>query len=211
MYLKTEGVVIKHSNFAEADRLLVIYTRDFGKVTCIAKGARRPRSRKAGHIELGNWCRVFIAKGKNLDILTEVEIKKAFGQVDFTENKANQIYHLLELVDSLTANNQKNEKVFNLLVNFLSKISEEEDFNLVSAVFKTKLLSRLGFFSAKSLKGSQTRDFLETLEVENYASIKTSTNLNLAHHLKLLSFLDSIIESITQSKIKTTKYLNGQS
>lgn len=209
MYLKTEGVVLKHSNFAEADRLLVIYTRDFGKVTCIAKGARRPRSRKAGHVELGNWCRVFIAKGKNLDILTEVEIKKAFGQVDFTEDKANQIYHLLELVDSLTANNQKNEKVFNLLVNYLSKITGEEDFNLVSAVFKTKLLSQLGFFSARSLKGSQTKDFLQSLEVENYSSIKTSTDLKQVQYLKLSSFLDSIIENVTQSKIKTARFING--
>ncbi len=209
MYLKTEGVVLKHSNFQEADRLLVLYTKDFGKVTCIAKGARRPRSRKAGHVELGNWCRVFIAKGKNLDILTEVEIKKAFGQVDFTENKANQIYHLLELVDSLTPNNQKNEKVFNLLVNFLSKIKKDEDFNLISAVFKIKLLSRLGFFSAKSLKNSETKEFLEKLEIENYSQIKTAINLKLAHYLKLLSFLDSIIENVTQSKIKTAKFLNG--
>lgn len=209
MYLKTEGVVLKHSNFAEADRLLVFYTRDFGKVTCIAKGARRPKSRKAGHVELGNWCRVFIAKGKNLDILTEVEIKRAFGQVDFTEDKANKIYHLLELVDSLTANNQKNEKVFNLLVNFLSRISEEEDFNLVSAVFKTKLLSRLGFFSARSLKGSKTKDFLEALEAESYSQIKSTTKLKLDQYLKLLSFLDSIIENVTQSKIKTSRYLNG--
>lgn len=209
MYFKTEGVVLKHSNFQEADRLLVLYTRDFGKVTCIAKGARRPKSRKAGHIELGNWCSLFIARGKNLDILTEVEIKKAFGQIDFTEDKANQIYHLLELVDSLTANNQKNEKVFNLLVNFLSKITEDEDFNLVSTVFKTKLLSRLGFFSAKSLKKSPTKDFLEILEVENYSHIKSSTNLKTGHYLKLLSFLDSIIENITQSKIKTARYVNG--
>ena len=95
------------------------------------------------------------------------------------------------------------------MVNFLSKLAEEEDFNLVSAVFKVKLLSQLGFFSAKSLKSSETKDFLQTLEIENYSQIKTTTNLKVVHYLKLLAFLDSIIENVTQVKIKTAKYVNG--
>ena len=67
MYLRTEGVILKRRNFGEADRILTIYTRDYGKVICLAKGVRRPRSKKAGHLELGSWCKIFAVHGKNLD------------------------------------------------------------------------------------------------------------------------------------------------
>ena len=62
--LRTEGVVLSQKNFAEADRLLTIYTRDFGKLHALAKGARRPISKKAGHTQLGNWCKILIVRGK---------------------------------------------------------------------------------------------------------------------------------------------------
>lgn len=207
MYFRTEGVILKRRNFGEADRLLTIYTKDLGKITCLAKGVRRPRSKKAGHLELGNWCKVFIAKGKNLDLLTEVEVKKAFGIADFSQEKANRIYHLLELVDSLTELHQKSSQVFILLVGFLKKVAKEEEFNLVSLTFKIKLLSSLGFFSARSLANPRTRNFFEILETEDFGRIQTKVKLKEETYLKLLSFLDSMIESLTETKLKTTKFL----
>lgn len=209
MYFRTEGVVIKKKNFGEADRIFTIYTRDYGKVTALAKGVRRPRSRKAGHLELGNWCKVFIAKGKNLDLLTEVELKRAFGIAEFSQSKANKIYHLLELIDSLTPDHQKNLDVYILLVQFLKKCADSEDFNLVSSVFKIKLLTSLGFFSTKSIKNSKTQKFFNLLEQEDFDKIKAGVSLSHNSQLKLLSFLDSMIENITQSKLKTVRFLDG--
>lgn len=203
MYLRTEGVILKRKNFGEADRIVTIYTKDNGKVSALAKGVRRPRSKKAGHLELGSWCKVFIAKGKNLDLLTEVELKKAFGIDDFSEEKAKRIYHLLELVDALTADHQKNQSVFILLVQFLKKCVHDEDFSLLSSVFKVKLMTTLGFFSAKSIGTSTTQKFLESLELDDYEKIKAKFRLSQRANLKLLAFLDSMVENITQTKLKT--------
>src|SRR3989344_6728626 len=110
MYFRTEAIILKKRNFSESDRLLTIFTRDFGKLTVLAKGVRRPKSKKAGHVELGSWCKVFLARGKNLDILTEVEVKKAFGIADFSPTKTNKIYHLLELIELLTVPHQNNRQ-----------------------------------------------------------------------------------------------------
>ena len=46
-----EAVVLRHSDFGEADRLLTLYTRQLGKTRAIVKGARKITSRKAGHLE----------------------------------------------------------------------------------------------------------------------------------------------------------------
>ena len=207
MYFRTEGVVLSRRNFGEADRILTIFTRDHGKLTALAKGVRRPKSRKGGHVEIGNWCKLFIARGKNIDLLTEVETKKAFGIADFTAAKANKIYHLLELVESLTELKQKNPGVFILLVRFLKKIATGEDFNLVSLVFKVKLLSTLGFFSAKNLKDSVAKSIFVTIENEDFDIIKEKFNFKESAYLKLLSFLDSMIENLTQTKLKTSRFL----
>lgn len=207
MYFRTEGVVLKKRNFGEADRILTIYTRDHGKLSCIAKGVRRPRSRKAGHLELGNWCKVFIARGKNIDLLTEVELKKTYGFANFSESKTNRIYHLLEIVEALTSENQKNPLVFKLLINFLSKIEKENNFDLVSSVFKVKLLSQLGFFSAHSFTNSKAKYVLDNLETNDFESVKQKIILSQNSYLKLLKFLDSMIENITQSKLKTSRFL----
>ena len=209
MYYRTEGVILFRRNFGEADRILTFYTRDLGKLYALAKGVRRPKSRKGGHVEIGNWCKIFIAKGKNLDLLNEVETKKAYGISDFSPHKANKIFHLLELVDKLTAEKQKNIKVFSLLIEFLQKIVNAEDFKLLSIVFKIKLLSLLGFFSAKNLSNSANRNLYLFIEDEGWDEIKKKINLNNQGYLKVTSFLDSIIESITQSELNTTRFING--
>lgn len=209
MYVTTSGVILKKRNFNEADRLLTIFTKDFGKITAIAKGVKRPKSKKAGHLELGNWCKIMVAKGKNLDLIAEVQLKKAFGIENFTEEKANRIYHVLELIDSLLAPSQKNLQIYNLLVNYLNRISKGEDFNAISAIFKIKLLNYLGFFSAKSLKDSKSKMLIIALEEGTFESITRTNSINENSYLKLSAFCDSIIEKVTESNIKTTRFLNG--
>ena len=196
-------------NFGEADRILTIYTKDYGKISAIAKGVRRPRSKKGGHVELGSWCKLFVAKGKNLDLLTEVETKKAFGIDNFSSTKANKIYHLLELVESLTQHEQKNQKVFFLLLQYLDEISKGNSFDLISSVFKVKLLSELGFFSAKSLKGSKSQEFLQSLENEDFENLQKRVKLDKDSYLKLLTFLDSMIENLIERTLKTNRFING--
>ncbi len=210
MYLRTEGVILKRRNFGEADRILTIYTRDHGKITALAKGVRRPRSKKAGHVEIGSWCKIFVARGKNIDLLTEVEVKRAFGIADFSEAKANKIYHLLELVENLTADHQKNPQVFILLVQFLKMITTDENFDLVSSVFKIKLLASLGFFSTSSLPDSQTKQVIRILEEDDFETIKNKIRLSQQSYLKLLSFLDSMVENITSRKLTTVRFLGNE-
>ena len=198
---------MNRKNFGEADRILTVFTRDWGKIICLAKGVRRPRSKKAGHLELGTWCKIFVARGKNLDLLCEVETKRAFGIVDFSIKKTNTIYHLLELIDKLTPEHQKNLQVFILLVQFLKKCQTQDDFDFLSSVFKVKLLSLLGFFSTSTLKPSTTKDVLESFEKDDLEIIQDKTSLSRESYLKLLTYLDSMIENLTQQKLKTVRFL----
>ena len=155
---RTEGIILKRVNFGEADKILTIYTKHYGKIRAIAKGVRKITSRKAGNVELFNQTVIFLAKGKNLDILTEIQVLNSFKIWRKDLKKVAAAYYFCELVDKLTPDNQANRFVYQLLVQTLSKISHESLPELARS-FEKQLLDELGFGvppqlrqSSKSLK-----------------------------------------------------------
>src|SRR5574340_836362 len=76
--IKVEAVVLRHSDWGEADRLLRIYTREAGKLRAIVKGARKLQSRKAGHLEPFTRVQLMLARGRDLWIVTQAETVNPF-------------------------------------------------------------------------------------------------------------------------------------
>src|SRR5215472_14024187 len=70
---RTEAIVLRRKDIGEADRILTLFTPQLGKVRAVAKGIRKPRSRKAGHLELFTCTRLLLAVGRDLDIITQAE------------------------------------------------------------------------------------------------------------------------------------------
>ena len=114
----------------------------------------------------------------------------------------------MEIIKNITPDGKRNQKAFVMLVHFLKQISKGEDFNLVSSTFKIKLLSNLGFFTVRQMPDSRTKNILSTIENEPYERIKETVKLTSSSYLKLLSFLDSMIEELTERKLNTRKLFN---
>ena len=74
---RTEGIVLREMDYAEADRILTVLSPG-GKRSLIAKGIRRPTSRKVGHLGLFYRAQMLVAKGANLDIVTQAESLEEF-------------------------------------------------------------------------------------------------------------------------------------
>src|SRR5438094_731485 len=66
---RAEAIVLKGMDLGEADRIITLYTRSFGKVRAVAKGARRPTGRLAGHVEPLAHSVFQLAKGRALKTL----------------------------------------------------------------------------------------------------------------------------------------------
>ena len=77
---KTEGIVIRQADFSETSRVVTFFTRDFGKISTMAKGARRLKGPFEAALDLLTVCRiVFIRKSSaGLDLLTEAQIISRF-------------------------------------------------------------------------------------------------------------------------------------
>lgn len=172
---KTEGIILGRKNFGEADRLLTILTPRYGKVCVIAKGIRRPMSRKRSQLELFNEVTLFLAKGRNLDIITEAEVKNDFKAWRKDLLKVGVAYHLSEVVEKLTREGEELPRVYSLLLNAFTYLDSVGYWQLHEWItyFKEELLSDLGFLSGKKDVGD----------------------------------LDMYIEQLTQSKLKTKRFL----
>lgn len=160
---KIEGIVIKRTNFGEADRILTIFTKKSGKIKVKALGVRKITSRRASHIELLNYSLLTLYKGKSLSILTEAQTVENFLEIKSDLLKVGFSYHICELVDGLCAENQENQDVFDLLKNTLNRLSKEDDIALIVHEFEISLLSALGFFPRTNTKDFDHSSYIESI------------------------------------------------
>jgi len=161
---KTEGIVLKRRNFSEADKILTIYSKHYGKIRAVAKGVRKLKSRKAGNLELFNHCQLVLTKGRNLDIISEVQAINTFRRWRKNLIKVGVAYYFCELVDRLTPDEQANKAVFELLRSFLEKMDTASLPNLVRS-FEEHLLDELGFGVPPELKNRQEslKSYIESI------------------------------------------------
>jgi len=143
---RVEAVVLRHSDYGEADRLLTLYTRQLGKTRAIAKGARKIASRKAGHIEPFTHVRLQLAKGRDMLILTQAETVDAYQPLREDLILTSQASYVLELLDRFTyQDDTENSAIFRLLTETLSRLASKADPWLVIRYYEMRLLDQLGF------------------------------------------------------------------
>lgn len=172
---KTEGIILKRSNFGEADRILTIFTKHYGKIKARAPGIRRTTSRKSAHLELFNLASLFLAQGKTMDIVTEAQTISNFPSLRKDLEKVGVAYYLCELVDSLCPEKQENSEVFNLLVETFKRLElvQSNEIYLLSRGFSNQLLHFLGFLPRdKKLQGAELEQFLENIMEKKLKSPK---------------------------------------
>lgn len=142
---RTEGIILKRSDFGEADRLLVVCTPGHGKLRLLAKGVRKVPSRKAGHVELFMRSQFLVARGRSLDIVTQAEALDAYAGLRDTLLGATYAYYLAELVDAFLEEGEENEAVYRLLAFALERLAAGDEAGLVARFFEMKLLSLVGY------------------------------------------------------------------
>lgn len=144
--IKARGIVIRKSNFGEADRILTILTVDRGKMRVIAKGVRRTKAKLAGWLDMFADNELELAEGRNLDIVTGAVGVKNFAADGLSLQQTGLMYYFCELVDKLIEETNEVPEVFGLLRESLMAVSGNGwSLNLLKTYFEIKLLTILGF------------------------------------------------------------------
>jgi DNA repair protein RecO (recombination protein O) len=142
---RTESIVLRRTDFGEADRLLTVFTPARGKLKLIAKGARKPSSRKSGHVELFSHGQFLVAVGRELDIVTQAETLEPFLPLRQDLMRTTYAYYVAELADAFAAERDENRPLFDLLLDTFGWLCEAEDLALVARYYELHLLGLVGY------------------------------------------------------------------
>ena len=143
---RAEAVVLRHANWGEADRILTLYTREQGKLRAIAKGARKIRSRKAGHLEPFTHITLQLARSRDIAIVTQVETIDSYLPLRDDLTRTGYASYVMELLDRFTYEQEGgNPALFNLLVDTLARLCGTAEVWAVVRYYEMRLLDFLGF------------------------------------------------------------------
>ncbi len=170
---KTEGIIIKRNNLGEFDRLLAVYTKDFGKILIKAKSVRKNESKLRGHLELFLYCHLMIAPGRGFDIVTGAETIENFPCLRQNFSFLIAAHYLSELTDKLIAGPEKDKRIWQLLLNSFQRIDQgDAGIKAVIKEFENSFLDFLGYGQQKDFIG-----FTQGLLNEQIKSYQLLTSL----------------------------------
>lgn len=137
--------MIRHADWGEADRLLVLYTREAGKLRAVAKGARKIRSRKAGHLEPFTRVKLLLAHGSDFWIVTQAETVDAYLPVREDLLRTGYASYVVELLDRFTYDEGENRALYQLLIETMGRVAVRPDPFVAVRYYEMRLLDLVGF------------------------------------------------------------------
>lgn len=143
--IKVEALVLRHTDWGEADRLLTLYTKENGKVRAVAKGVRKMQSRKAGHLEPFTRVTLMLAKGHDLWIVTQAESIAQYDNIREDLQRMGNAAYVVELLDRFTYEEGQNWQIYKLVTETLQRLNENADVFVPVRFYEMRLLDLLGF------------------------------------------------------------------
>ncbi len=148
---KADALVIRLADFSESSRVVTLFSREFGKFSALAKGAKRLKGPFDAAIDLLSRCRVvFIRKSAgSLDLLTEARLTTRFKPSGTDLTSLYGGYYVADLLNGLTEEYDPAPDVFDLATETLSKLSTAEQDSLTSVVqFEVGILRSSGLLGS---------------------------------------------------------------
>lgn len=141
---KIEAVVLRTRDCGNADKLLILYSREQGKIKVMAHGVSKPASRKRGATQLFSHSRFLMNRGRELDSVSQAEVIEMFSFLRNDLEKIVYASYLTELVDAITPEGETNTLLFELLLTTMNLLAAG-DAELLTRSFEIRVVSLLGY------------------------------------------------------------------
>jgi DNA repair protein RecO (recombination protein O) len=148
-YLDTRAVVLGSRPLGEADRILVLFTREAGRLDAVVKGVRKTKSRWGGRLEPFNVCDLVLFRGRSLATVTSADLVAGFAHLRTSRGALTAASITCEAAARLFGEEEPHERVFNLLCRALKAFDDGFTGEAVAAPVLlgaiVKLLHEAGF------------------------------------------------------------------
>ena len=213
--IKTSGIIISESNLGDYDKMLTMLTPGLGKISCVAKGARRPRSALLAGTQLFCFGEYMMYKGSNTYNINSVEPIEIFYNLRTDLDKLNYAIEITKIVRDVTDENENCYKILQMLLNTLYTLSEtDKNIDLVSwmhCTFNSKESVAVGFRNYKEAKLLCFLGF--TPRIMEWVNCKEKNNLkyfslkNDGFKCENCGRLDKGAISISESTVSAIRYI----
>ncbi len=201
---RTAGFVLKKQNFGEADRILRVFSREFGLLSALAKGVKKIHSKKSGSLEL--FCETnfrLYRKTGELFLVVETAPLSSFSSSDLKSLKP--AFEAVELLLALAPPEKPLPKIYKIFHDFLEILPVTSKPRLLKIAFFTKVLSIFGFLPDFEEFEEKEKKFFKFLLRENFPQI-----LKLAEEEEIFekveNYLREILENVTE---KTSRVVSA--
>jgi DNA repair protein RecO (recombination protein O) len=173
-----EGIILKRKPTGEADRIVTIFTRQYGKIRILARGIRKITSRRASHLEVFTHGIYTIHGGHFMDLVSEASTVRSGSLFDTDETRLGYAYCISELVDQLLAERQEHEDVFYLLrdgLNALLASNTVDRYQAILTEFVHTLLWTLGFLPhSRYIQMNSMQQYIERITERHFRTWPSS-------------------------------------
>lgn len=146
MFQKVEGIVLRTNDYGETHKIVTFFTREFGKISAMARGAKKPKSRLASVTQPFTYGYFLIQVGSGLGTLQQGEIVSSMRDIREDIFLTAYASFVMELTDKATEEKQHNPFLFELLYQTLQYMNEGVDAEVLALIFEVKMLSVLGLY-----------------------------------------------------------------
>jgi DNA repair protein RecO (recombination protein O) len=145
--IETKGLIIKEMPYRDQDKILTIFTEKEGKVQCIARGVRRPKSSLLASTQVFAYSDLVYYPGKTFGNIQQAHLIESFYALRNDLNKMALGSYLLDLISNSFEVYQESPEILKLLLHCLFYLSENKAKNdlVIVAAFQMKLVSFLGY------------------------------------------------------------------
>ncbi|TDL34511.1 DNA repair protein RecO [Jeotgalibacillus sp. S-D1] len=144
MLQKCEGIVVRTSDYGESNKIVTIFSREFGKFAVMANGAKKANSRLSAVSQLFTYAHFLFHKGSGMGSLQQGDLVASQRGIKEDLFKTAYASYMVELLDKAVEDRQTDPFLFELLVQCLSYINEGHDEEVICYIFEMKLLPVYG-------------------------------------------------------------------
>lgn len=142
---KAEGIVLRATDYGESNKILTVYTRNSGKISLMARGAKKAKSRFTAVSQLFSHGFFLYHGSTGVATLQQGDLIRSFRNIREDLVKTAYAVYLVEFLDKITGDGEASTYLFETLLSALDWIEQDKDAEMVARLFEMKLLHVNGY------------------------------------------------------------------
>jgi DNA repair protein RecO (recombination protein O) len=159
--VNTEAIVLNRKAFGEADWVMTLYTKASGKLTCVAKGARKMQSSKRAYLELGSEISIQLIQSHGLPILSQATLISS--PTEYTAQNTKALFQVLEIIHTLTPEQDPSDDIYMELRHIIRGIHTRTLSHTTISHLLNTIVTLLGYSDLADTPHKSITEYVETI------------------------------------------------